>query len=568
MRPAAVLILASLLSGSVRAAVVYSQPHNNSGTLYQSSWWNPNDSDYDIHTWDSFTLSTDRAITEVTWRGGNIYGGSYGGPVVNFTVAFYPSIAAGSQPDVVNPPLVQYETGGNAGQTYAGTFGGVAMYDYHFTLPAPFQAAANTKYWVYILAWQNGIPEWGFAAGSGGNGSYFRWVRGLHMYQSAPGDLCFTLYGSDAPTYTISAGASPVEAGAVQGAGAYPQGSTASLVAIANSGWGFVNWTEDNVEVSTSAQYSFIVNADRTLVAHFAPAYTVSTSPAPSYAGSTTGDGTFNAGATVTVSATANQGYTFANWTEYGNPVSASATYQFSAASNRVLVANFAPDAGTVTFDFDNAPAFTSLPIDVTVDGLTAHLSATGCGFSIQHADTLGFTPAGFGGNCIYPNSVFPADFLADFSAPLTYFSILYSPQELGCDDSATMRVTAYLDGAYVGTATATAPVHGTWPTGRLSFSSAQPFNSVVVHYDQPPPTCQDWGPIFLADNMTVTRTAPACPADLDGDGAVGLSDLSVLLTNYGAGGGMTPADGDLDGDGDVDLADLSALLERFGVSC
>lgn len=130
------------------------------------------------------------------------------------------------------------------------------------------------------------------------------------------------------------------------------------------------------------------------------------------------------------------------------------------------------------------------------------------------------------------------------------------------------MRVTAYLDGSYVGTATATAPVHGTWPTGRLSFSSAQPFNSVVVHYDQPPPTCQDWGPIFLADNMTVTRTTPACPADLDGDGAVGLSDLSVLLTNYGAGGGMTPADGDLDGDGDVDLADLSALLERFGVSC
>jgi hypothetical protein len=29
----------------------------------------------------------------------------------------------------------------------------------------------------------------------------------------------------------------------------------------------------------------------------------------------------------------------------------------------------------------------------------------------------------------------------------------------------------------------------------------------VVIHYDARPPTCQDWGPIFLADNMEVTPT-------------------------------------------------------------
>ncbi len=57
------------------------------------------------------------------------------------------------------------------------------------------------------------------------------------------------------------------------------------------------------------------------------------------------------------------------------------------------------------------------------------------------------------------------------------------------------------------------------------------------------------------------------CP-DLDGDGAVNLADLSILLTNFGVASGMQFEDGDLDGDGDVDLADLSALLERFGVSC
>ncbi len=61
--------------------------------------------------------------------------------------------------------------------------------------------------------------------------------------------------------------------------------------------------------------------------------------------------------------------------------------------------------------------------------------------------------------------------------------------------------------------------------------------------------------------------TPVSCPADLDGDGQVGLSDLSILLNNFGT-TGASPADGDLDGDGDVDLVDLSALLAVFGTSC
>lgn len=39
--------------------------------------------------------------------------------------------------------------------------------------------------------------------------------------------------------------------------------------------------------------------------------------------------------------------------------------------------------------------------------------------------------------------------------------------------------------------------------------TSAQPFDTVVVHYDAAPPTCQDYGPIFMADTMQV---APAPP--------------------------------------------------------
>lgn len=221
-----------------------------------------------------------------------------------------------------------------------------------------------------------------------------------------------------------------------------------------------------------------------------------------------------------------------------------------------LLAASWA-GAQTILFDFDNAPIRTSLPVDVSSGGLSAHLSATGQGYSIQPADTMGFRPAGFSGLCIYPNSVFAADLLVTFSRAVTTFSILYSPQELGCDDSARLRVTADLDGVAVGSAVATAPSPGTWPTGTLGFSSPGGFNHVVIHYDARPPTCQDWGPIFLADNMEVTPTPePLVLTDpmLRSDGTfqcsfgavpgghyelIAAPDLSVALSQWSVTGGV-----------------------------
>ena len=164
--------------------------------------------------------------------------------------------------------------------------------------------------------------------------------------------------------------------------------------------------------------------------------------------------------------------------------------------------------AQSILFDFENAPGHTSVPITLTVGGITAQFSATGEGFSIQPANTLGFTPAGFSGNCLYPNSVYGADLLVSFSAVLTNFSILYAPEEYACDSSATMRVTAYANSTFVGTATTNA-VAGTWPSETLQFSSTQGFNYVVVHYDAPPVTGGDYGPVFMADNMEVALAPP-----------------------------------------------------------
>lgn len=58
------------------------------------------------------------------------------------------------------------------------------------------------------------------------------------------------------------------------------------------------------------------------------------------------------------------------------------------------------------------------------------------------------------------------------------------------------------------------------------------------------------------------------CPADLNRDGFVDLSDLSLLLSHYGLTGSATHGEGDIDGDRDVDLGDLSALLAAYGRPC
>lgn len=166
--------------------------------------------------------------------------------------------------------------------------------------------------------------------------------------------------------------------------------------------------------------------------------------------------------------------------------------------------------AQTVLFDFESAPVHAPLPVSLTASGLTAELSATGEGFSVQPANTMGFTPAGFSGNCLFPSSVYAADLWVAFSQPLVAFSILYAPQELACDSSARLRVTVYFDQSLVGTSTMTADPPGTWPSATLAITSAQPFNRVVVHYDAPPPTGGDWGPIFMADNLQVELAPPS----------------------------------------------------------
>lgn len=151
-----------------------------------------------------------------------------------------------------------------------------------------------------------------------------------------------TLIANFEPVYVITTSATPALGGITTGDGTYFSGDSVTVEATPNAGYSFLDWREAGNLASSSASYTFTASATRDLTAEFARiTYSITASASPGAGGSVSGAGTYNSGDSVTVQATANAGYEFANWTESGNLVSAAASYSFSAAANRNLVANF-----------------------------------------------------------------------------------------------------------------------------------------------------------------------------------------------------------------------------------
>ncbi|MDR2085444.1 MAG: C25 family cysteine peptidase [Bacteroidales bacterium] len=149
--------------------------------------------------------------------------------------------------------------------------------------------------------------------------------------------------------YIISATINPSNAGSITGNGGYEEGADVTLTATPNSGYEFANWTENGNIVSTDAIFSFIVENDRNLVANFnILSYTISANVFPSEGGDITGNGIYNYGVTATLTANANTGYTFLNWTQNDEVISTDAIYSFTVSEDRSLTAQFEINTYTV----------------------------------------------------------------------------------------------------------------------------------------------------------------------------------------------------------------------------
>lgn len=159
------------------------------------------------------------------------------------------------------------------------------------------------------------------------------------------GDAAYVAHFTLLQTYTITALANPAAGGTVTGAGNYLEGTECTLNAVANTGYTFNNWTLNEVVIDSLPTLTFTVTEAATYVANFTiENYNVTVTANPGEGGTVTGGGTYNYGTECTVTALANDGYVFSNWTINGMIVSSEAEYTFNVEDNTALVANFDED--------------------------------------------------------------------------------------------------------------------------------------------------------------------------------------------------------------------------------
>ncbi len=168
-----------------------------------------------------------------------------------------------------------------------------------------------------------------------------------------------TLTANFIPVYKVAVAAAPEAAGTVTGSGTYDENAEVIVTATPNPGYRFLNWTENGTVLSANANVSFSATADRNLTANFIPVYMVTVAASPEAGGTVTGGGTFDATSSITLTATASEGYHFVNWTEGGEVLGTEPELRITVTADRNLTANFElytitvaadpPEGGTVS---------------------------------------------------------------------------------------------------------------------------------------------------------------------------------------------------------------------------
>ena len=158
----------------------------------------------------------------------------------------------------------------------------------------------------------------------------------------------FEADGAEITYYTVTVSSNDPAMGTVDGGGIYEENETATIEAIPATGYEFVSWNDDVADNPRS----FTVTADVEFVATFQPiSYTVTVAANPAEGGTVDGGGVYQYGETAHLTAEANPGYTFTNWSDgylY-------ATRDLQVTGNVDLTANFEQQEYTVNLIVRNA---------------------------------------------------------------------------------------------------------------------------------------------------------------------------------------------------------------------
>ncbi|MGE0902586.1 MULTISPECIES: InlB B-repeat-containing protein [Dehalococcoides] len=133
--------------------------------------------------------------------------------------------------------------------------------------------------------------------------------------------------------------------------GSFDAGSVIELSANPMQGYRFDHWSGDIS--GTDPSISFIMDANKTIVANFVPLLLLAVNISPNAAGIVTPEGDyFDYGASITLTAQAAPGYQFIGWT--GDLTTNLTTINITMDKNYTLTANFAPVIQTASLVLPN----------------------------------------------------------------------------------------------------------------------------------------------------------------------------------------------------------------------
>ena len=201
--------------------------------------------------------------------------------------------------------------------------------------------------------------NWGYSGAGNGYFPVGSFNTGGYHYNHAPCAIVnmhpqTQANGDPWPTTQFQIAVSSNGNGTVSGGNDYGFGASVTVSATANSGYSFAYWKEEDVIVSTDKDYTFTAKYNRNLVAYFESPGTITVLPNDAAYGTVSGGGTYAVNANVSLSATANAGYIFENWTKDGIIVATDTPYSFKANGTATYVANFMPLDGQYVGDNGN----------------------------------------------------------------------------------------------------------------------------------------------------------------------------------------------------------------------
>lgn len=128
-------------------------------------------------------------------------------------------------------------------------------------------------------------------------------------------------YPKDVEMGAVSLYAIPEQGGFVSGGGEYPMGTKVTVKATARPGWDFLGWYSagDDALISSKASMSFSAQGQKFFDARFARQIYVRGLADAASGGKVTGGGYLAAGKRITLRASANNGFMFVGWYEYGS---------------------------------------------------------------------------------------------------------------------------------------------------------------------------------------------------------------------------------------------------------